>query len=68
MLTSLLCTLMIQRWIWHHGNLCTTQHAHHDSKMFYTLDLLIASRGGRAWAEFALAEQHVLCKVQYSSC
>lgn len=42
MLTSLLCRLMFQRWIWQHSNLCTTQHAHYDLKLFSTLPTLYA--------------------------
>ena len=68
MLTSLLCRLISQRRIWQHSKLCTTHHAHHDLKMFCTLYLLIASLEGKGWADLAPAEQHVLCKVQHSSC
>ena len=61
MLTSLLCRLT-PTVIWQHSNMCTTQHAHHDFKMLCTLYLRIALRGGKAWADLAPAEQHVLCK------
>jgi hypothetical protein len=48
MLTSLLCKLMVQPWICQHSSLCTTQHAHHDFRLFVRFFLLISSRDGKA--------------------